>query len=214
MIIIIGKLIVFEGISSSGKTTQIELLKKKLVDKGQNVVITSWKSDDIIEPIIHEVKSNRLFTPLGWTTLHGTEFASRYFQIILPVLEDGGTVLADRYIPTALVRDTLRGTPYSYVRNLFSFAIDPTIYLYIDISPDVSLKRRLNRHSSLYYHSSGGDLGLSDNLEESFLLYQQLQREKYFNLSNEFNFVIIDGASDKKLVENKIWEAISSVTGW
>lgn len=200
-----GKLIVFEGISCSGKSTQIKLLKNRLEKEGYSVVTTKWKSDEIIEQTIQKVKEKRSFTPLTYSLLHCLDFAKRYKELILPALQEGKIVIADRYKYTAFTRDVVRGVDIDYVRGLFSFAVTPDYTFYIDLDPKEALKRRLNRHPKLYFHSSGGDLNLSTNLEESFLKYQELLTRAYKNIAEYDDFIIIDGKLEKDSISNLIW---------
>lgn len=199
-----GKLVAFEGISGCGKSSQIEILKNELNKRGYDTIVTEWNSDPVISPIIGECKKNKLFTPLTWSILHATDFVRRYTEVILPSLIEGKIVIADRYYATAYTRDTVRGLELSYARNLYSFAYKPDITFFLDITPEKALKRRLKRYDILGYYSSGADLGLSHEIEESWLHYNTLIRDKYYKLKDSLGLEIIDA-------ENSIEEISESI---
>ena len=56
-----GKLIVIEGTDASGKSTQIELLKKYLECQGYGVLVSEWKSSELIANVIDDAKERNLF---------------------------------------------------------------------------------------------------------------------------------------------------------
>ena len=57
-----GKLIVFEGISGCGKSSQIELLQTRLKRDGIRVITRSWNSDPTITEIIPLQKNSNIHT--------------------------------------------------------------------------------------------------------------------------------------------------------
>jgi dTMP kinase len=101
-------------------------------------------------------------------------------------------VLADRYVYTAFARDVVRGVSPKWVRELYAFAVKPTIAFYFRTPLDVAMKRILGGRDALKYYEAGMDLGLSDDLEESFRLFQGRIIEEYEKMVDEFGLVVID----------------------
>ena len=70
-----------------------------------------------------------MLTPMTFSLIHATDFADRTKQHIIPPFNAGALVLADRYVYTAFARDVARGVDRAWVRNLYRFAVKPTICL-------------------------------------------------------------------------------------
>jgi dTMP kinase len=107
-------------------------------------------------------------------------------------LKAGAVVLADRYIYTAFARDVVRGVSPKWVRELYAFAVKPTLAFYFRTPLDVSMKRILGGRDAIKYYEAGMDLGLSDDIEESFGIFQGRIIEEYEKMVEEFGLVVID----------------------
>jgi dTMP kinase len=86
----------------------------------------------------------------------------------------------------------VRGVSPKWVRELYAFAVKPTIAFYFRTPLDVAMKRILGGRDALKYYEAGMDLGLSDDLEESFRLFQGRIIEEYEKMVDEFGLVVID----------------------
>src|SRR5437867_2856492 len=133
-----------------------------------------------------------MLTTTTFSLLHTTDLADRVERHIIPPLSAGAIVLADRYIYTAFARDTARGVSPGWVRQLYRFAVKPTIAFYFRVPLDVSLKRILGARAALKYYEAGMDLGLSDDIEESFSTFQGMIRDRYEQMIDEFGLTVID----------------------
>ena len=93
---------------------------------------------------------------------------------ILPALREGKLVLADRYVFTAFARDVARNADRASVRRLYSFALQPDLPLYFRVPLDVAMNRVLTGpgREGLKYYEAGLDLGLSQDPQESYRLFQ------------------------------------------
>ncbi len=187
-----GKLIVVEGIDGSGKSTQLDLLRKWLVSEGYLVAFSEWNSSAIVRNVTKRGKAKRLLTPLSFSLIHAADFADRQYRQMLPALKAGAIVLADRYIYTAFGRDAARGLDKAFLRSLYSFAIRPTIALYFRVPLEESLTRIMTGRPELKYYEAGLDLGLSEDPYESFKLFQTRILEEYDRLVGEFGLTVID----------------------
>ena len=125
-----GKLIIVEGIDGSGKSTQLDLLKKWVASQGYCSYFSEWNSSELVRSTTKRGKAQRLLSPLTFSLIHAADFADRLEGDILPSLRAGGVVLADRYIYTAFARDAARGMAPEYVRRLYRFAPKPTVAVY------------------------------------------------------------------------------------
>jgi len=188
-----GRLIVVEGIDGSGKSTQIQLLKKWLEARGHQVVFTEWNSSDLVRQATKRAKKKNLLTPTTFSLLHATDFADRLTYRIIPYLRAGMTVLADRYIYTAFARDVARGVDPLWARDLYAFATKPDVAFYFRVPIDVAVNRIVGSRTKIKFYEAGMDLGLNPNAVESFRLFQGRVLEEYDRMTEEFGFRVIDG---------------------
>ena len=188
-----GRLIVVEGIDGSGKSTQIQLLRKWLEARGVKVVFTEWNSSDLVRQATKRGKKKNLLTPTTFSLLHATDFADRLTYSIIPYLKAGLTVLADRYVYTAFARDIARGVDPRWVRELYAFAPPPDLTFYFRVPIDVAVGRIVGARAKIKFYEAGMDLGLSSDPEDSFRQFQGRVLEEYDRLTGEYGFRVIDG---------------------
>jgi dTMP kinase len=187
-----GRLIVVEGIDGSGKSTQLSLLQTFLQSEGYDVSFTEWNSSPIVKDTTKRGKKKNLFTPTTFSLIHATDFADRHERSILPPLQAGLIVLADRFAYTAFARDAVRGCDRDWIRNLYDFATRPDLALYFRVDIDTSVARIMGGRMQLKYHEAGMDLGLSPDPIQSFRLFQSKVLEEYDGITNEFGLTVID----------------------
>jgi len=100
-----GLLLVAEGIDGSGTSTQLDLIRSWLLQEGYDVYFTEWNSSKLIKSTTRQGKDKQILTPSTFSLIHCTDFSGRLDRAIIPPLEAGMIVLADRYVFTAFARD-------------------------------------------------------------------------------------------------------------
>ncbi len=192
-----GLLIVIEGTDGSGKSTQLELLKKFIQAQSYGVMVSEWKTSRLIADVIDDAKERNLLNATTFSLLYAADFADRLENQIIPALKSGFIVLLDRYYYTALARDVVRGQDIEWVKNLYSYAPEPDLVFYLDMPVDVLLKRIIGT-TGLNYYESGRDVGFSTDFYKSFEIYQKKCLEQYNNMKSEYRFKSIDGTKTIK----------------
>src|SRR5947209_2292977 len=187
-----GRLFVVEGVDGSGKSTQIALLRQWLISEGYTVFFSEWNSSPLVKKTTSKGKRKQLLTPTTFSLIHATDFADRTEHDIIPPLKAGAIVLADRYIYKAFARDVARNVDRRWVRELYQFAVKPTVAFYYRVPLEVSLSRILTGRTELKYYESGMDLGLSSDPQESFKLFQQRIVQEYEKMIDEFGLTVMD----------------------
>jgi dTMP kinase len=187
-----GRLFVVEGVDGSGKSTQIALLRQWLISEGYTVFFSEWNSSPLVKKTTSRGKKKQLLTPTTFSLIHATDFADRTEHDIIPPLKAGAIVLADRYIYTAFARDAARNVDRQWVRELYQFAVKPTLAFYYRVPLEVSLNRILMGRNELKYYEAGMDLGLSHDPQESFRLFQQRIVAEYEAMIREFGLTVMD----------------------
>jgi len=187
-----GRLFIVEGIDGSGKSTQLDLLHKWLESKGYGVVFSEWNSSPLVKDTTKFGKKKKMLTAATFSLIHATDFADRTEKSILPLLKAGAVVLCDRYVYTAFARDVARGIDREWVRELYQFAVKPTVAFYFRVPLETAIGRLLDGRNGFKYYEAGMDLDLSDDPAESFRLFQGMILKEYEEMVPEFGLTVID----------------------
>ena len=188
-----GRFIVIEGPDASGRSTQIGLLSSKLEADGHAVLNAGLRRSELIGQGIIEAKRNFVLGRRTISLFYAADFADQLENKIIPGLRSGYIVLSDRYIYTLMAREAVRGISSSWSHNLYGFALRPDIVFYLDVDPNQLVHRVFRKNSYLDYYESGTDLRLSDNMLESFIMYQKLLTKQFKRMQKRYNIISIDG---------------------
>lgn len=203
-----GKLLVFEGIDGSGKSTQAQLIYKWLQRRGVPVLFTEWNSSTLVKQATKMGKKKGTLTPSTFSLLHATDFADRFTYSILPPIKAGMVVIADRFAYTAFARDNARGVDRQWVRSVYNFAIRPDISFYFKVPVTVSLERLLSARAKIKYYEAGMDTGLSKDPEECFVLFQQRVIDQYEAMVDEFGLTVIDAREPIPVLQKNVRQIV------
>lgn len=204
-----GLLIAFEGPDGSGKTTQLKLLKRWLESRSHQVISTRWASSALVKPMLKARKKIRTLSIEEYSLLHAVDFRHRVETSILPALWAGKTVLADRYLFTALARDAARGLDLDWLLHSYSPLLWPDLVIYFSMTPEDSQRRIASTRAPRFYESAQDVTGLEDPLASYGRFIDRVVTE-YDNLSVVFKFVTVDAGEAvyrqhtrvRELVEN------------
>jgi dTMP kinase len=188
-----GRFIVIEGPDASGRSTQIGLLSSKLEADGHAVLNAGLRRSELVGQGILEAKRNFVLGRKTISLFYAADFADQLENKIIPGLRSGYIVLSDRYIYTLMAREAVRGISSSWSHNLYGFALRPDIVFYLDVDPNELVHRVFRKNSYLDYYESGTDLRLSDNMLESFVMYQKLLRKEFKRMQKRYKIISIDG---------------------
>jgi dTMP kinase len=156
-------------------------------------------------------KKKDLLTPTTFSLLHATDFADRLTFKIVPALKAGMIVLADRYAFTAFGRDVARGVSPRWVRELYSFAVRPDVAFYFRVPVEISLARLLRGRAKIKYHEAGMDMHLSEDILESFKLFQGRIIDEYDQMVDEFGLRVIDATLEIDDQQQEVREIVSDM---
>ncbi len=188
-----GRLIVIEGPDASGRSTQIESITTKLEADGHAVLNTGLKRSELVSRGILEAKRDYNLGKKTLALFYAADFADQFEYKIIPALQAGYIVLADRYIYTLIARNVVRGLDRKWTHNLYGFAIKPDLVFYLDVDPNVLIHRVFQKNSSLDYYESGADIGLSDDMFKSFLIYQKMISNEFRMMQKKYGLIPING---------------------
>lgn len=205
-----GLLIVIEGTDGSGKSTQIERLKRWIEDQSYGVMVSEWKTSKFIADAINDAKERNLLNATTFSLLYAADFADRLENIILPALKAGFVVILDRYVYTAYARDVVRGHNIEWLKNLYDYAPEPDMVFYLDVPVEILLKRIIGT-TGLDYWESGRDIGLSSDFYKSFQIYQGKCLDEYQKMIKEYGFISIDGTLSEKEIHKKIVSEVKNI---
>lgn len=165
-----GRLIVFEGIDGTGKTTQIPLLAQYLENKGFSVTVTREPTDGIFGKKIRELYSSREnTTPEEELQLFLNDRKEHIEQVIAPDLASGKVVLCDRYYLSTAAYQGANGFDPIEIIERNSFAPEPDIALIFEQPIETSLERiTTSRGESL------NDFEQADSLQKVSAIFDSL----------------------------------------
>jgi dTMP kinase len=133
--------VTFEGLDGSGKSTQVELLRKLLEQEGRTVVTTREPGGTPLGEQVREILLHGEWEIVPWAeaALFAAARSQLVEHVIAPALEAGYDVLCDRYIDSSLAYQGIaRGMGVDRVLELNLQATrgllpDRTILLLVDL---------------------------------------------------------------------------------
>ncbi|MFH1862609.1 MAG: dTMP kinase [bacterium] len=189
-----GKLIVFEGIDGSGKTTQIKRTAIWLQRRGLTALLLREPTFGPYGRILqHSAHSGRL-SPENERD-HFVEDRRWNVQYnIRPALLRGSAVLLDRYYFSSIAYQGARGLDLEDIRRRNeAVALPPDLVLLFDLDPEVAVQRIQKQR--------GEALNLFEKLE-----YLRRVREIYLSLSDPIIWRI-----DAALSPDQVWAQVREV---
>ncbi len=193
----------FEGIDGCGKSTQVDLLIKKLNNiKIRSLLVREPGGSKISEDIrsILLDNANRSMSNETEALLMTASRAQLTRELIIPKLNDGYVVIADRFQDSTIAyQGGGRGLDISFLKSLNLFATNnliPNMTFYIDISAKEGLKR-----------TSMNEFDRIENAGENF---QVNVRNEYLNLvkMEPQRVFLVDGTKTINDIHKEIWSKI------
>ncbi len=201
-----GKFIVIEGGDGSGKTTQIDLLKKSLQKAGMKVAYTrepgGTKLGEIIREILLHNKKVKL-SPLTEAFLFNTSRATWIEKIVGPAIRKGEIVLTDRSYPsTYSYQGVAGGVQIDQIDQLNKIAMSeyvPDLIIIVDLDYKTAKDRR-----------EKGRLA-SDKIESRPESYQEKVYAGFRQFADKHaNATLIDGRDSVENIHKKIIKKINN----
>lgn len=186
-----GKFIVICGVEGSGKGTQINLIKEHF--KGNdNIVFTREPGGTDIAEKIRDIILNENIDPLTEAYLFAAARREHIIKKIKPSLEEGKTIICDRFVYSSLVYQGLgRNLGINFIDRLNKPVIEgfyPDKIIYLDLEPEIGLERikknnreinRLdNEKLDFYKKCREGFLHLANNEPDKFIIINANQSER------------------------------------
>ncbi|MBQ2968061.1 MAG: thymidylate kinase [Clostridia bacterium] len=161
-----GKLIVIEGLDSSGKQTQTELLVKALLQEGKKVKKVSFPCYD--EPSSALVKmylagefgqDAESVNPYAASSFYAVDRFASFKKDWEAFYNDGGIVVADRYTTSNMIhqagkiKDTAERDAYLHWLFEYEFSYlklpEPDVVLFLEMEPSFSEKLMAERANKI-----------------------------------------------------------------
>lgn len=199
-----GIFIAFEGIDGSGKSTQIQLLMKKIEEKSIRCYQTCEPSSGPIGSLTRQILTGRIKTDNR--VIAAMFAADRLDHLLNPIdgivskIEEGIHVISDRYYFSSYAYHSV-DVPMDWVirtNEESAKVLRPDLTVFIDISAKEAMDRiTKNRfHTELFEKESR-----LSKVRENYLKAFELMKE-------EEKVLIVDGTKTPEEIADIIWQAV------
>ena len=182
-----------EGLDASGKTTHAHRLVRSLLERGYEALYTTEPSSGQIGKFVRTYilqREKRIPTTVE-ALLFAVDRVDHVESTIKPAIKDRKIVVSDRYIYSSLAYQGATGLNPNWIEEINKFAISPDLAIYIDVPPEIVIKR-LRRKKSVM-----------ENFET-----QRKVREVYMRLVKDGRLVLIDGNRAKHEVAEDVLSTV------
>lgn len=190
-----GLLIAFEGLDQSGKQTQTELLRDRLIEAGRLVRLLSFPAYEtpIGSEIERALRGSRDYSPEVMQLLY---IANRYE--LKPQIEHerarGTVLLCDRYLASSIAYGDAHGLDAAWLTDIQRHLPQPDLTFLLDMAPEVSAQRKTTGR---------------DKYEQDLALLGRV-RESYLRQAQPGAWVRLDANRDREAIASDVYAAVRS----
>jgi dTMP kinase len=195
--------ITLEGIEGSGKTTQMDRLRRHLEAAGRRVVVTREPGGTSIGRKIRALlldPANSALVPEAELLLYMADRVQHIRTVIQPALTEGRVVLCDRFFDATIVyQGVARGVSAEMIQDLYTLTcgeLTPDLTLLLDLSPEEGLRRAWDQLEN------GGRTRSESRFEQEKLDFHRRVRAGYLELADAHRerYCVIDAGQDAEAV--------------
>ncbi len=199
-----SRFITFEGIDGCGKSTQAKLLLETLNDGGCKAILVREPGGTRVSEAVREILLTKGMDELEHRTEALLMTASRAQltdEIILPNLDKGNWVIADRFADSTLAyQGGGRSLDIEWLIKLNDFAtagLSSDMTVFVDIVPEEGQRRR--------------EANNPDRIEKAGMDFQQNVRKMYHEIAKRFpdRIFVVDGHETIENIQHTIWQEIT-----
>lgn len=197
--------ITFEGIDGSGKSTQIELLRKKLIDKGHKAEVFREPGGTEISERIRSILLNPDLDidPVTELLLFSAARSQLIIEKIIPLQQSGTIVILDRFYDSTTAyqgygRDSLSLEDIKKLNKLASHQNEPDLTFYLKIGLEEAQKRTAQKPKDRMERSG-----------DSF--YRQVIKGFDKLAQSEDRIVTLDATAPQQQIHQKVWNHVASL---
>ncbi|MEX2404288.1 MAG: dTMP kinase [Balneolales bacterium] len=195
-------LITFEGIDGSGKSTQIERLRDKLIREKLNVSVFREPGGTNLSEKIRELllDQDNEIDPITEALLFSSARSQLISEVVKPKLEKDEIIILDRFYDSTIAyqgygRKSMPVSELHELNKIASHGLVPDITFYLKIDLDQSEKRRTHF--------------IKDRMEQSGIEFYQRVIRGFDELANQVSrFRTIDASASIEEIENEVWDHI------
>jgi dTMP kinase len=188
-----GLLVAFEGLDQSGKQTQGERLRDRLVTQGRSVRLLSFPDYDtaIGGEIRKALMGERHYAPDLMQLLY---VANRYEwkAEIVEARNRGDILVCDRYLASSVAYGEAHGLDSAWLLNIQKYLPQPDVTILLDIAPEVSARRKQADR---------------DKYERDLALLARV-RESYLRQAAAGGWICLDADRDRDAVAAEVFAAV------
>ncbi|HKH70474.1 MAG TPA: dTMP kinase [Vicinamibacterales bacterium] len=188
-----GLLIAFEGLDQSGKQTQAELVRDRLIAGRRSVYLLSFPDygTPIGEEIERALRGARNYAPDVMQLLY---VANRYEwrTEIERRRSDGEILICDRYLASSVAYGEAQGLDPAWLLEIQRYLPQPDLTFLLDIAPAVSATRKTADR---------------DRYERDLALLGRV-RNSYLQLAEKNGWERLSAERDKAIVAADVWAVV------
>ena len=208
-----GKLITFEGIEGSGKSTHARLLAQKMRAAGHAVIEVrepgGTRIGEAIRLLLSRKNYREVMCPQTELLLFMASRAQLVQTVILPALRRGTYVVCDRFSDsTSAYQGYARGCDLELIADINSFAVQnlaPDLTVLLDLGLRTGFKR---------LHCRNQRQGTKkDRIESESMAFHERVRDGYLDLAakNPERFRVVNANRAVAKVHADVWKAARNV---
>jgi dTMP kinase len=195
-----GVFIVLEGGEGSGKSTQAQILARRLRAESREVIETFEPGGTARGALLRSVllDDETPLDPRAELLLLAADRAQHVAELIAPALERGAVVLCDRFSPSTLVyQGVARGLGVDAVAAIDRFAAQgaqPDVVVVLDVTDAVARDRLPEAR---------------DRFERAGAEFHAVVRGAYRDLAAQRGWVVVAAGAAPEVVAAQVWEAVA-----